>query len=136
MKWPRQKIIVNLPTSDPVWLELLEQQHLQLKTNIEANFHQFSELDEKFHALLNAKANNRFMNDFQNTISLIFHYHFQWNKVDEKERNAKAIDEHLKYIQALRSRDWGQAKIAVSTHLASARQTLLSSTTHQIVLLL
>ncbi len=48
---------------------------------------------------------NRFMMDFYDVISMIFHYHYQWNKADEKERNTVAIHEHLAYIAALRSRD-------------------------------
>ena len=44
---------------------------------------------------------NRFINDFSDIITFIFHYHYQWNKADEKERNKAAIMEHLTYIEAL-----------------------------------
>ena len=60
-------------------------------------------------------------------ISMIFHYHYQWNKADEKERNRTALHEHLAYIAALRGRDRQEIEASCRTHLASARQTLLRS---------
>ena len=38
-------------------------------------------------------------------ITFIFHYHYQWNKADEKQRNKIAILEHLACIEALQSQD-------------------------------
>ena len=60
-------------------------------------------------------------------ISLIFHYHYQWNKTDERQRNEAAILEHLDYIEALFSRDPGRIEMACKSHLKSARKTLLAS---------
>ena len=60
-------------------------------------------------------------------ISLIFHYHYQWNKIDERQRNEVALLEHLDYIEALFSRDPGRIEMACKSHLKSARKTLLAS---------
>jgi hypothetical protein len=38
------------------------------------------------------------MVSFYDLISMIFHYHYQWNKRDEKQRNIAAMREHLIYI--------------------------------------
>ena len=58
---------------------------------------------------------------------MIFHYHHQWSKQDEKERNIVAMNEHLTYIDALQSRDASAVAKSCNAHLATARQTLLAS---------
>jgi DNA-binding GntR family transcriptional regulator len=58
---------------------------------------------------------------------MIFHYHYQWNKTDEKERNRVAIEEHLRYIDSLKSRSQIDAEYLCRKHLMSARQTLIKS---------
>lgn len=120
---------VNLSEQDPVWqaLNQLELEHLCLLKRIDQDYHEFSVLDEKLHMLINGMSQNRFMNDFQDLISLIFHYHYQWNKKDEKERNKQAIIEHLTYIDALKSRDITKIQLAAEAHLTSARDTLINS---------
>jgi DNA-binding GntR family transcriptional regulator len=59
---------------------------------------------------------------------LIFHYHYQWTKHDERQRNEVAIREHLAYIEALFSRDTSMVELACRAHLAAAKQTLIRST--------
>jgi DNA-binding GntR family transcriptional regulator len=68
------------------------------------------------------------MEGFYDLISLIFHYHYQWRKEGEKQRNAVAVREHLDYIAALKSGDADRVEIACRRHLKSARTTLLAST--------
>jgi DNA-binding GntR family transcriptional regulator len=58
---------------------------------------------------------------------MIFHYHYQWSKADEKERNIVAIGEHLAYIAALKSRDREAIMAASQAHMRTARATLLRS---------
>ncbi len=70
---------------------------------------------------------NRFIVDFYEVISMIFHYHYQWNKRDERERNIAAMREHLRYIDALQSRDPAAVAEACKAHLATARLTLMAS---------
>ena len=94
-------------------------------------FHDFSDLDSRFHRLVNSAAPNRFIDDFYDIITLIFHYHYQWNKRDERQRNEVAIREHLAYIEALLSRDVAMIKLTCGAHLTSAKETLLRSTSAQ-----
>ncbi|WP_116131026.1 GntR family transcriptional regulator [Tropicimonas sp. IMCC34043] len=121
--------LVALPPEHRIWgqLDALEQAHLGLLNRIERDFHDFSLLDERFHEAINSVVTNRFVKEFQKVISLVFHYHFQWNKADERTRNADAIQEHLAYIDALRSRDPERAQAAALCHLATSKQTLLKA---------
>ena len=120
---------VALPDDDPSWkmLELIQQEHLTLLDEAERRFTDFSELDERFHRLINDASRNRFIVGFYDVISMIFHYHYQWNKKDEKDRNIAAIREHLGYIKALQSRDRNAATASCRVHMATARSTLLDS---------
>jgi len=117
------------PIDAPAWgaLRKLEQEHRALLADIKTRYHDFSNLDERLHRLINDASKNRFIEDFHDVISLIFHYHYQWNKADERERNAVAIAEHLDYIKALQSRAPQRIEAACRKHLASARETLLRS---------
>ena len=121
--------LVALGPDHPIWtrLDALERAHLALLDRIERDYHDFSLLDETFHEAINSVVTNRFVKEFQKVISLVFHYHFQWNKADERTRNADAIQEHLAYIAALRSRDAAAAQAAALAHLATSKQTLLKA---------
>jgi DNA-binding GntR family transcriptional regulator len=121
--------LIHLPESHPVWQELasLERQHHDLATRIDTDFHEFSRLDGAFHMALNSVVENRFVAQFQKIISLIFHYHYQWDKRMERDRNEAAIGEHLTLIAALRSRDEAAAIAAASAHLRTSKATLLGS---------
>jgi DNA-binding GntR family transcriptional regulator len=116
------------PTTEP-WTKLTElrSEHVALADQLDSRYQDFSDLDDRFHRLINNASQNRFMADFYDIISLIFHYHYQWRKVDEKERNAVAIDEHLAYIDALCSGSADRVEAACRRHLRSARKTLLAS---------
>ncbi|MEX6505929.1 GntR family transcriptional regulator [Jiella sp. M17.18] len=119
----------GLPEDHPVWAELtaMEAEHHRVLGAIETAFHDFSALDDRFHTAVVAITGNRFALEFQNLISFVFHYHYQWNKRSERERNEAAIGEHLVYIAALRSRDPARIAAAADAHLSTARQTLLAS---------
>ncbi|MFY0616429.1 GntR family transcriptional regulator [Shimia sp.] len=121
--------LVALPNTHPIWKKLddLEARHHALLARIDVDYHAFSRLDEDFHVAINSVVKNRFVDEFQKIISLIFHYHFQWNKSDERARNECAIHEHLAYLDALRSRDPSRAESAARDHLATSSQTLVSS---------
>ncbi|MBN9551588.1 MAG: GntR family transcriptional regulator [Alphaproteobacteria bacterium] len=120
---------VALPEDSAVWADLdqLEAEHRHLAGEIATRFNEFSELDERFHRLIHRASHNRFIVDFYDVIAMIFHYHYQWNKAEERQRNEVAIQEHLAYIAALKSRDPAKVDAACRKHLKSARQTLLSS---------
>jgi DNA-binding GntR family transcriptional regulator len=123
------KAFAKQPPDAPAWksLRLVEKEHRDLLDQIKTRYHDFSDLDERFHRLVYDASRNRFIADFHDVISLIFHYHYQWNKVDEKERNVKAIHEHLDYIKALFTCNPDLIELACSRHLKSARKTLLAS---------
>jgi DNA-binding GntR family transcriptional regulator len=105
----------------------LEAEHHALLRDIDTRYMEFSELDERFHRLIHSASHNRFVVDFYDIIAIVFHYHYQWNKVDARGRNARALEEHLAYIEALRSRDRTRVERACKAHLRSARETLLHS---------
>jgi DNA-binding GntR family transcriptional regulator len=124
------RIFAALPSYSPLWqkIEALRDEHLSLLNEIEHRFHDFSDLDSRFHHLINSAAPNRFIDDFYDIITLIFHYHYQWNKHDERQRNQVAIREHLTYIEALLSHSPSMTELACRAHLTSARETLIRST--------
>lgn len=119
----------RLPPGHPAWGDLaeIEAEHRDLLADFDARFRDFSQLDEKLHLLIHRAAHNRFIADFYDVISIVFHYHYQWSKAQARERNLRAIGEHLDYIAALQSRDPARIDKACRTHLHSARQTLLQS---------
>jgi DNA-binding GntR family transcriptional regulator len=119
-----------LPEDSALWdkLHSLRDEHIKLLSQIDRRFRDFSGLDSRFHRLVNSAAPNRFIDGFYDVITLIFHYHYQWNKRDERERNEIAIREHINYIDALLSRIPSVVELACRTHLASARETLMRST--------
>lgn len=121
--------VADAPVDHPVWSQLarLRRDHLELKAAIDTDFHEFSKLDERFHQTVNSVVRNRFIAEFQKVISLIFHYHYMWDKTEEKDRNAAAIDEHLAIIDALEARDADAARAATRRHLRTSKTTLLSS---------
>lgn len=118
-----------LVDNHPSWtaLDHIEAEHHTLADTIDTRYGDFSELDERFHRLIHNASRNRFIIDFYDVIAMIFHYHYQWNKTGELERNATAVAEHLAYAEALRSRDRARVQGACRAHLASARDTLLKS---------
>lgn len=120
--------VLDLSDDHPVWgrLEALRYEHEDLLDRIETDFHDFSKLDERFHGALLEAVPNRFVAEFRKVVSLIFHYHYQWNKADERDRNEAAIHEHLLVLSRLERRDPG-AVAAAEGHLATAKQTLLAS---------
>ena len=124
------RAFASLPAESPLWnaLEKLRDEHVALLTEIEHRYHDFSDLDSRFHRLINSALPNRFIDDFYDIITLIFHYHYQWNKQDERQRNEVAIHEHLTYIEALFGGSVAMVDLACRAHLNSAKQTLMRST--------
>lgn len=120
---------VSLPATSPIWrqLESLRVEHVALLETIERRFHDFSDLDSRFHRLVNAAGPNRFIDGFYDIITAIFHYHYQWNKRDERQRNETAAREHLVYILALQSKKRSAIERACRHHLASAKETMVRS---------
>jgi DNA-binding GntR family transcriptional regulator len=124
------KAYVALPKTSPFWrqVQVLREEHVALLAEIDERFHDFSDLDSRFHRLVISAAPNRFIESFYEIITLIFHYHYQWNKWDERQRNEVAIREHLAYIDALLGQNEAIIELACRAHLASARDTLIRAT--------
>jgi DNA-binding GntR family transcriptional regulator len=120
----------GLPKDSPLWqqIKILREEHICLLNEVEYRYHDFSDLDSRFHRLINSASSNRFIDGFYDVITFIFHYHYQWNKHDERQRNEVAIQEHLAYIEALLARKTTLVERACRAHLASAKETLLRST--------
>lgn len=123
------RLACALPKTHPFWndLEDLDQRHQDLLARIDTDFRDFSQLDERFHVTINALVSNRFVTHFQKVISLIFHYHYQWDKSRQQDRNRAAIGEHRAIIRAIQTRDPDLAQQAMQTHLATSKKTLIAS---------
>lgn len=121
--------LVKLPPEDPIWQKMddLKHQHQELLAQINERYNDFSVLDEQFHSTIYSVNHNRFIVELQRVIALVFYYHYQWDKRDERERNEAAIHEHLKLINAIQSRDEQEALDAARDHLSTSRKTLLLS---------
>jgi len=123
------RLFAEQTTDSQHWQELaaIREDHVELLEEIDARYHDFSDLDSRFHRLVNGAVPNRFIDEFFDVISLIFHYHYQWSKKDERQRNGVAIVEHLACIDALLGRDQAEVERTFKQHLTSARDTLLRS---------
>ena len=119
----------ELAPGDPAFARLDEliARHEQLGSVMPARHHDFPALDREFHTFLIGLLNNRFAQDFYDIVSLVFHYHYQWDKGEERARNQYAVNEHLDILQALARRDVAGALAAMRIHLNSSRSTLLQS---------
>jgi len=121
------RAFAGLEPTSPLWSRLcdLRTRHEALLGDIDTDYRSFSDLDSEFHRLINGVIPNRFIDSFFDIITMIFHYHYQWNKIDERQRNEVAAHEHLVYIDALLSRDVRRAERACAAHLASAKGSLM-----------
>ena len=123
-----QKLLASGPKA-PAFQKLidLEDAHDHVVAHIDEEYLNFPRLDETFHSILIGDLNNRFIKDFFELVSVIFHYHYRWNKQDEHERNLAAAKQHLAVIHALKANQPETAMAHFQTHLNAARDTLLRS---------
>jgi DNA-binding GntR family transcriptional regulator len=105
-------------------LEELLEDHIILKNEIDGRYQDFSLLDQRFHTLLQEAHPNQFITEFYEIISFVFHYHYQWDKRDEKQRNNDAIDQHIEIISKMLMNDYQGATICLEKHLNTAKQSL------------
>jgi DNA-binding GntR family transcriptional regulator len=119
----------RLAPDDPAFARLSEliALHDRIDSAMPASHTDFPALDREFHAFLISLLDNRFAEGFYNIVSLVFHYHYQWDKDQELPRNQYAVHEHLDILHALARRDVAGAREAMTIHLNSARSTLLQS---------
>jgi len=121
--------LLATPKDDEVWQELsiLLDKHNEVLADVENRYTELSELDRKFHFIIQRASENRFFMQFFDVVSLICHYHYQWNKGDEFERNVVALKEHVEIITQLLAHNTSGVLTAMETHLNTAKKTLLRS---------
>ena len=121
--------LLAVSKDDPVWQELavLLDLHLEVLADVKNRYTELSELDRKFHYIVQRASGNRFFMQFFDVVSLICHYHYQWDKSDEFERNKVALEEHVEIITQLLAHNTSGVISALETHLNTAKKTLLRS---------
>ncbi|WP_412551915.1 GntR family transcriptional regulator [Shimia sp. MIT910701] len=121
--------LVSLGSEGKAWKDLvsLDVAHHKIIDSIETEYLNFPRLDEQFHRILVTDLKNRFIDDFYELVSVIFHYHYRWNKQDERARNLVAAHQHLDVITSLQAGDTDTAVLKFQDHLIAARTTLLNS---------
>ena len=119
----------TLPPDDPAWLQIepLIAGHRRLQGRIATRYRDFPALDREFHGFLIGVLANRFAQGFYDIVSFVFHYHYQWDRRDEMQRNANALTEHLRILEALAAHDVPEATRAMRAHLATSRSTMLKA---------
>ncbi|NRA19633.1 MAG: GntR family transcriptional regulator [Oceanospirillaceae bacterium] len=120
---------MSLDDHNPQWpkLQQLLDDHRTLKKHLATKFQDFSKLDQRFHDLLQAAYPNQFIHQFYEIISFVFHYHYQWDKGDERERNTVAINEHIEIISHMLLKDLMGATVSLERHLSTAKRSLLNT---------
>jgi len=118
----------QLDPADPAHATLAEliARHERLGSVMPARHRDFPALDRDFHTFLIGLLDNRFAQGLYDTVSLVFHYHYQWDKGEEMVRNQHAVHEHLAILRALAQGDVAGAMAAMRIHLESSRSTLLA----------
>lgn len=121
--------VATLAPGDPVFGRLREllAQHEALGRLPAASHAEFPALDREFHTFLIGLLNNRFAENLNDVVSMVFHYHYMWDKRDELPRNQHALQEHLAILRPLAAGDVSAALAAMRTHLGSSRSTMLNS---------
>ncbi len=121
--------LVSLPAGHPAFEQLddLIRRHDALKAGLPDNYADFPALDRELHTFLIGLLNNRFAFSLNDLVSLVFHYHYQWDKGEERPRIQHAVQEHLVLLCALARRDRAAALAAMNKHLDSARRTMLDA---------
>ena len=122
------KCFIELPKDDIRWVDMkfLYEEHKELSKDIVNRYTDFALLDHRFHSLLLSAANNPFINDFIDLISLIFHFHYQWDNRNLQTRNILAVSEHITILVAILSKDYETAKNELKRHLQTAKKTLIA----------
>jgi DNA-binding GntR family transcriptional regulator len=119
----------RLPPADPAFARIADllARHEQLGADMPHRHTDFPALDREFHTFLIGQLHNRFAESLNDMVSIVFHYHYQWNKHDEMPRNRHAVQEHIGILRALARRDVAAAGAAMRAHLHSARSTMLEA---------
>lgn len=118
---------LNLPDDDHRWIHarMLLEQHRIIRNNINETCQDFAQLDSDFHLLLMSAANNIFFDQSVDVLSTIFHFHYQWDTSELKQRHIVAIEEHIMILGHLICRNDVNAHLALRGHLETAKKTMI-----------
>ncbi len=121
--------LLTKPNDDPAWSQLstLLDDHKEILADFDNRYLEFSKLDSRLHFIIQEASANRFFMQFFDVVSLICHYHYQWDKHDEHERNFVALNEHIEILTQLLAHNTSGVINAMEKHLNTARKTLLGS---------
>lgn len=111
------------------WIKVKEllQQHKNLQKNINNDYTLFATLDRDFHQLILSSNDNPFFVQSFDLISVIFHFHYQWDDSDLKQRNSVAVSEHIAVLSAMLLKDETKAISALCKHLNTAKMSMRES---------
>ena len=120
-----------LPGSSPLWrqIETLARS-LSLLKDIERRYQDFSDLDSRFHQLINWPAHNRFIDGFYDIFTLIFHYHYQWTSATSGNATGWRSGTHRLHRSVARPEP-RRRQACLKAHLASAKTALIRSTSQR-----
>jgi len=120
---------INLPNHHPSWIIVrdLIDKHRNLMNTIGSHYQSFSKLDSEFHKTILSAANNRFFEDSFEVISMVSHFHYQWDESDLKQRNIIAIEEHLQILTSLLCKNDTDASLHLIKHLDTAKSSMIRS---------
>jgi DNA-binding GntR family transcriptional regulator len=121
--------VAALAPDDPAFARLREllARHEALGKSSAESHAEFPALDREFHSFLISLLDNRFAEGLNEAVSMVYHYHYQWDKRDELPRNQYALQEHLAILRPLAKGDIPAALAAMRTHLHSSRSTMLNA---------
>ena len=121
--------IGEMAPDDPAFARLREllARHEALGREPAESHAEFPALDREFHTFLIGLLDNRFAENLNDVVAMVYHYHYQWDKRDEIPRNQYALQEHLAILRPLVNGDAAAAQAAMRAHLGSARSTMLSA---------
>lgn len=111
------------------WIKAREllHRHKNLQKNIQNEYKHFSELDRDFHKLILSCNDNPFFMQSFDLISVVFHFHYQWDSSDLKERNNIAVSEHIAVLTAILQKNEPLAITALCRHLNTAKTSMQES---------
>lgn len=123
------KSFMAQPDNHINWIKAKEllQRHKNLQKNMQAEYKLFSILDRDFHELILSCNDNPFFMQSFDLISVIFHFHYQWDSSDLKERNSIAVSEHIAVLTAIIQKNEPAAIAALCRHLNSAKTSMQES---------
>lgn len=120
---------MNLPRNDPRWVEAkhLLNEHRDFRELVMRKAKDFSILDKKFHQLILSALGNNYINHLFDAISMVYHFHYQWDDKNIKQRNFIALDEHMTILSKIITGDDVGANLELTRHLMTAKKSITSS---------